>query len=209
MQKSGTKSKSSVGQFFVELTRKPIFIPIVALLLLAIFNLIMDPGFYAIALNHNSEGYPVLSGSLITILDNGSELAILAIGMTLVTAATGGQDISVGAAVAIAGSVILRVLCGTETQPESLQAPVIVAFLLACVVAISPEWVLLDEPFANIDDMSARSIAAALGKPAVFRHEGLCGKTGNRRIDSESSFPAPSFHDTGGVPQQQADRTWL
>ena len=119
MQKSGTKSKSSVGQFFVELTRKPIFIPIVALLLLAIFNLIMDPGFYAIALNHNSEGYPVLSGSLITILDNGSELAILAIGMTLVTAATGGQDISVGAAVAIAGSVILRVLCGTETQPES------------------------------------------------------------------------------------------
>ena len=136
MQKSGTKSKSSVGQFFVELTRKPIFIPIVALLLLAIFNLIMDPGFYAIALNHNSEGYPVLSGSLITILDNGSELAILAIGMTLVTAATGGQDISVGAAVAIAGSVILRVLCGTETQPESLQAPVIVAFLLACVVAM-------------------------------------------------------------------------
>ena len=106
MQKSGTKSKSSVGQFFVELTRKPIFIPIVALLLLAIFNLIMDPGFYAIALNHNSEGYPVLSGSLITILDNGSELAILAIGMTLVTAATGGQDISVGAAVAFNGVLV-------------------------------------------------------------------------------------------------------
>ena len=40
-----------------------------------------------------------------TILDYGSELAILAIGMTLVTAASGGQDISVGAAIAIAGSV--------------------------------------------------------------------------------------------------------
>ena len=136
MQKSGTKSKSSAGQFFAELTRKPIFIPIVALLLLAIFNLIMDPGFYAVALNHNSEGYPVLSGSLITILDNGSELAILAIGMTLVTAATGGQDISVGAAVAIAGSVILRVLCGTNARPDELQAPIIVAFLAACVVSM-------------------------------------------------------------------------
>ena len=35
---------------------------------------------------------------------------------------------------------------------------------LACVVAISPEWLLLDEPFANIDDDSARSIAASLGR---------------------------------------------
>ena len=118
------------------LTRKQIFIPIVALLLLAAFNLIMDPGFYQIKFGHNSAGNPVLSGYLITILDNGSELAILAIGMTLVTAATGGQDISVGAVVAIAGSVILRVLCGTEARPEELQAPIIVAFLVACVVSM-------------------------------------------------------------------------
>ena len=118
------------------LTRKQIFIPIVALLLLAAFNLIMDPSFYQIKFGHNSAGNPVLSGYLITILDNGSELAILAIGMTLVTAATGGQDISVGAVVAIAGSVILRVLCGTEARPEELQAPIIVAFLVACVVSM-------------------------------------------------------------------------
>ena len=71
-----------------------------------------------------------------TILDSGSELAILAIGMTLVTAATGGQDISVGAAVAIAGSVLLRVLCGTNSRPETLQAPIIVAFLISCLVAM-------------------------------------------------------------------------
>ena len=118
------------------LTRKQIFIPIVALLLLALFNLIMDPSFYQIKFGHNSAGDPVLSGYLITILDNGSELAILAIGMTLVTAATGGQDISVGAAVAIAGSVILRVLCGTNARPDELQAPIIVAFLAACVVSM-------------------------------------------------------------------------
>ena len=56
--------------------------------------------------------------------------------MTLVTAASGGQDISVGAAIAIAGSVILRVLCGNNSRPDELQAPIIVAFLVACVVAM-------------------------------------------------------------------------
>lgn len=115
---------------------KQVIIPIVALVLLALFNLIVDPSFYKVTLGANSAGNPVLSGNLITILDYGSELAILAIGMTLVTAASGGQDISVGATVAIAGSVILRVLCGTNSRPDQLQTPVIVAFLIACVAAM-------------------------------------------------------------------------
>ncbi len=128
--------KSSIGEFFAKLFRRQIFIPLAALLILAVFNLIVDPSFYTITLGYNSAGNPVLSGSLITILDYGSELAILAIGMTLVTAASGGQDISVGAGIAIAGSVVLRVLCGTNSRPETLQAPIIVAFLVSCVVAM-------------------------------------------------------------------------
>lgn len=119
-----------------KLAGNQIFIPIAALLILTVFNLIADPGFFRVTLDVNSAGNPVLSGSLITILDYGSELAILAIGMTLVTAASGGQDISVGATVAIAGSVILRVLCGRNSSPDTLQAPVIVAFLIACVVSM-------------------------------------------------------------------------
>ncbi|MBR6403884.1 MAG: ABC transporter permease [Eubacterium sp.] len=115
---------------------KQLLIPIAALVALALFNLINDPSFFKITLGTNSLGNPVLSGYLITILDYGSELAILAIGMTLVTAASGGQDISVGAAIAIAGSVILRVLCGNNSRPDTLQAPIIVAFLVACVVAM-------------------------------------------------------------------------
>ena len=115
---------------------KQLLIPLAAILLLTVFNLIADPSFFEIKLGVNSTGNPVLSGNLITILDYGSELAILAIGMTLVTAATGGQDISVGATIAIAGSVILRVLCGGDSRPESLQAPVIVAFLVAGVVSM-------------------------------------------------------------------------
>ncbi len=129
-KKSDTLSKGLTGLF-----KKQIFIPIAALLLLALFNLIADPSFFKITLGTNSAGYPVLTGYLMTILDYGSEVAILAIGMTLVTAASGGQDISVGAAVAIAGSVILRILVGLGGD-GTLQAPIIVAFLAACVVAM-------------------------------------------------------------------------
>lgn len=130
------KSDKSIGKFFAGLFKRQIFIPITALLLLSVVNLIADPSFFKITLGHTSDGFPVLSGYLMTILDYGSELAILAIGMTLVTAASGGQDISVGAAIAISGSVVLRVLCGTESRPEVLQAPIIVAFLVSCVVAM-------------------------------------------------------------------------
>ena len=126
----------NISTFFLKIFRCQIFIPIAALLLLALFNLIVDPSFYKITLGYNSAGDPVLSGNLMTILDYGSELAILAIGMTLVTAASGGQDISVGAGIAIAGSVVLRVLCGTNSRPDTLQAPIIVAFLISCVVAM-------------------------------------------------------------------------
>ena len=117
--------------------RNQIFIPIAALLILIVFNLVADPNFFKISYGMDATGNPVLSGYIITILDYGSELAILAIGMTLVTAASGGQDISVGAGIAIAGSVILRVLCGTNSRPEHMQAPVIVAFLIAILVSMA------------------------------------------------------------------------
>ncbi|MBO4809150.1 MAG: ABC transporter permease, partial [Lachnospiraceae bacterium] len=58
---------------------------------------------------------------------------ILAIGMTLVTAATKGQDISVGAAAAIAGSVFVKVL---KSASSISVGTVILAFLCAAVVAM-------------------------------------------------------------------------
>ena len=113
-----TKSmkKLNIAELPIRLVKHQLFIPIAALLLLAVFNLINDPSFYKVTLGYSSTGDPVLSGYPITILDFGSELAILAIGMTLVTAASGGQDISVGAGIAIAGSVILRILCGKDAR---------------------------------------------------------------------------------------------
>ncbi|MCR4999347.1 MAG: ABC transporter permease [Lachnospiraceae bacterium] len=124
------------GSFWHRLISNQMFIPLLALVLLAVINLITDPGFFRITPTVNNAGNTVLSGYLITILDYGSELAILAIGMTLVTAASGGQDISVGATIAIAGSAMLHVLCGGVARPTEIATPVIVAFLVACLVGI-------------------------------------------------------------------------
>lgn len=136
MAKNSAKKKT-FGSIVTGLFRHQIFIPLAALLILIVFNLIADPSFFKITLGQNNSGDPILSGYLITILNNASELAILAIGMTLVTAASGGQDISVGATIAIAGSVILRILCGSAgPRPETMQAPIIVAFLVACVATM-------------------------------------------------------------------------
>lgn len=122
------------------LVRKQIFIPLAAIVILAIINLIVDPTFFKITFAENKDGFKVLSGHLISILDNGAELAILAIGMTLVTAASGGQDISVGATIAIAGSVIIRMIGigygADENNIIEYSMPLIIAFLIAVIVSM-------------------------------------------------------------------------
>ena len=125
----------TIKEVLIKIVRNQLFIPLVALLLLVIFNLLTDPGFFKIALEPNSDGNLVLSGNLITMIDYASELVILAIGMTLVTSASGGQDISVGATIAIAGSTVLRIV---KTQspdiPGSKFAGIIFFSFLLCVV---------------------------------------------------------------------------
>ncbi len=130
------KTKKPEDSFFKRLIRQQLFIPIAALLLLVVFNLIADPSFFTISLKENSLGNPVLSGNIISVLDNASELVILAIGMTLVTAASGGQDISVGATMAIAGSVILRMVCGGQITSDTMQMNLFLAVLIGAVVAM-------------------------------------------------------------------------
>jgi simple sugar transport system permease protein len=103
---------------------------------LLLLNIFIKPGFLRISLGRDSSGNPVLIGNLVNILNNATELVILAIGMTLVTASSKGQDISVGSTIAIVGGVIMRVLCGNETQPTELKAPIILAFLLGCLAGM-------------------------------------------------------------------------
>ena len=125
------------GSVFKTVIKHRLFIPIAFLLFLLLINMFINPSFLRISLGRDSNGNHVLIGNLINILNNATELVILAIGMTLVTASSRGQDISVGATIAIVGGVIMRVLCGNQTQPAELQAPIIVALLLGCLAGMA------------------------------------------------------------------------
>jgi simple sugar transport system permease protein len=112
--------------------RSQLMVPLIALSALIVFNLIRDVSFFSIRVLTNSDGNAVLSGKLITLLSSASELAILAMGMTLVTAVSRGQDISVGAGAAIAGSVFVSVL----RSGDITWGAIVIAFLASCGVAM-------------------------------------------------------------------------
>ena len=127
MNKRASKSSSAWSR------NSQLIVPLLSILLLVVFNLIRDPSFFSVEITTNNLGNTVLSGNLISIFNGASELAILAMGMTLVTAAAGGQDISVGALAAIAGSVFVRVLrSGAAITPLTI----VLAFVACCIVAI-------------------------------------------------------------------------
>lgn len=109
-----------------------LLVPLLSIMMIVVFNLLRDPGFFSIEISTNNLGNPVLTGNLVSILNGASELAIIAMGMTLVTAACGGQDISVGALATIAGSVFVKVLRGGEITVWSI----LLGFLACCVVAM-------------------------------------------------------------------------
>jgi len=125
-------NKNASARFFAN--NSQLLVPLIAILLLVIFNLFRDPGFFSVGVATNNNGDPVLQGNLIAILNGASELVILSMGMTLVTAASGGQDISVGALAAIAGSVFVKVLKSGGAVSPML---VIGAFVMCCLVAMA------------------------------------------------------------------------
>ena len=110
-----------------------LLIPLIALAILLLFNLFRDPGFFSIRVAVNNAGNRVLTGNLITIIDLASELAIIAMGMTLVTAACGGQDISVGAVGAISGAVFVKMV---QNLGGLNAGTFVLALLLAILVTI-------------------------------------------------------------------------
>ena len=148
-----------------KLFQSQLAIPLVALIVLVVFNLIRDPSFFSIVIKKNNLGNHVLSGNLISILNGASELVILSIGMTLVTSATKGQDISIGAAAAIAGSVFVKIL-----RAGSINAGTIfIGLVLACIVAILFCLFngLLIAKF-NIQPMIASLILYTAGRPIAY-----------------------------------------
>lgn len=92
-----------------------LLIPLVPMCILIIVNFIINPAFLQISTSEKG----VLSGYPVSILKDGAPLMIIVLGMTLVTAASGGQDISVGALAAIGGATFYRILmAGNPESPE-------------------------------------------------------------------------------------------
>lgn len=108
--------------------RSQVFLPLSVLAILIVINLIKGADYFSISIINGA-----LYGNIPNILFGASELVILSIGMTLVTASSGGQDISVGVAATITSSVFVRILLSAG---EITWMTILMAFLASCVVGI-------------------------------------------------------------------------
>ena len=123
-----------------KITGMRLFLPIFCMILVMAVNILYDVASGNFALNFFtiSVRNGVLYGRLIDILNRGSEIAILAIGMTLVVSASAGTDISVGSVMSLAASFCCMLLAGygvssTTELAMPLIAGVLGGILLACV----------------------------------------------------------------------------
>ena len=120
-----------------KLTRQRLFLPLFCLVLVLCVNMIYDMSqgrdfyeFFKIGITNG-----LLSGRLVNILNRGSEVAILAIGMTLVVSSSAGTDISVGSVMALCAGVCCSLLAGAAApQATELAVPLIVGVLAALLV---------------------------------------------------------------------------
>lgn len=109
-------------------TAAHLFLPLSVLGLLILINLIKGADYFTISIINGA-----LYGNIPNILFGASELVILSIGMTLVTASSGGQDISVGVAATIASAVFVRFVINSS---EATLITILAGFLVSCVIGI-------------------------------------------------------------------------
>jgi len=105
-------------------TSSPLTWPLLTLAVILLYNLLFTPGFFHVEVK---DGH--LFGSLVDVVKNAVPVVIISIGMTLVIA-TGGIDISVGAVVAIAGSVAGLLIARAHAPLALVLALPLVAALL-------------------------------------------------------------------------------
>ncbi|GAB3458175.1 ABC transporter permease [Massilia terrae] len=105
----------------------PLFRPAAALAFLLLLDLVLVPGFFRLEVK---DGH--LYGSVIDILNRAAPLMLAALGMTLVIA-TRGIDISVGAVVALSGTVAATLIGGSDAASS---APLPLALAAALGIAL-------------------------------------------------------------------------
>ncbi|MGP1589087.1 MAG: ABC transporter permease [Oribacterium sp.] len=112
------------------ITKQQLFLPFFMMVLVLLLNLLKSPDFFAI---HMQNG--VLYGRLIDVLNRGSEIAILAVGQTLVVAVSAGTDISVGSVMSLAacGSCMLLAGYGVNSA-TALQVPLFLGLLFGILL---------------------------------------------------------------------------
>jgi simple sugar transport system permease protein len=120
--------KPALMPFWKRLLSSRLTFSLVVLIIVIIQNIITTPGFFNIAVANG-----LISGYIPNILDEASELVIVALGMTLVTAVSGGQDISAGSIMAVAASFCGLMLNGTEYRTDVFQSPYILALLVGLI----------------------------------------------------------------------------
>ncbi len=106
-----------------------LFLPLSVLAILIVINLIKGADYFSITVINGA-----LYGNIPNILFGASELVILAIGMTLVTASSRGQDISVGVSGAITSAVFVQVLLNSG---QATWSTIGAGFLVSCAVGIA------------------------------------------------------------------------
>ena len=102
--------------FWRRFRNSQLFWPIVAWVLILLFDAIVEPRFFQLGILDDPVYGKHLYGNLIDIFNNGAPLILVSIGMTLVIA-TGGVDLSVGAVIAISaamGAVLINPALGNE-----------------------------------------------------------------------------------------------
>jgi ribose/xylose/arabinose/galactoside ABC-type transport system permease subunit len=134
-----------------------LFWPTLALGLLLLFNLIKNPGFFAIT---SRDGH--LYGSIIDIVFRASPLILASVGMTLVIA-TGGVDLSVGAIAALAPAVAVTVLKTHDVFTIALLAAIAISAVVGIWNGILVSMLGLQPIVATLTAMVAgRGIAQLL-----------------------------------------------
>lgn len=147
---------SKVKHTWQRVYKHHMFLPILCLALVLLFNLIKTPSFFNISIQNG-----VLYGYMIDIINRSSELVVLAVGMTIVAAASGGTDISVGAVSALAGAVCIYAL-GSES---TYRIPYMVGFILAMLTgAACGSWNGFLVAKMNIQPMVATLILFTAGR---------------------------------------------
>jgi simple sugar transport system permease protein len=136
--------------------------PLLALIAILLFNYFFTPGFFHLWTRDGK-----VYGSLIDILNRGSPVMLLSLGMTIVIA-TGGIDLSVGAVMAISGAAAAVLIARPEGCPlsalnvhGSLWGIVGISLLLALIAGL---WNGVLVAFVDVQPIVATLILMVAGR---------------------------------------------